>query len=1041
MTAYTPYGPQHINGAQCVSYVFCRIQEKLNIPAADPNYGRTFYSGDAKDMPRNYKNYMDGRTYKSDSTGKQYTIRVYQNDNGANIKKDSFVCFDGYGPATDLTSLGHVVYVEEVVKKDGETWVYYTDGGDWKHKNNLDGILIKKTLSDFLKTAYGGKYLAAICFEEYDPHTHQYNDGRGICSICGEYDINKDSASRNSKRDMTLAYYKAVKDGDAIKTAPYKGTGTVKTMSKGEEVLIEAKLTNSAGNEWYITDDGNYVYSENVRFSRFAVSLDALQVSFKGTDVIFKTTVHKPKGYLGETFGVLIYRYGQIAAPVTKSLPDPNGISLKGKTQYSLSVDLNKEAGIYLDEGARYLVSLFADDRNDMGSSSRYFSPSVKITGNGVSGGVLRIEADDSQLGSNFYDDSGNQQNSGNAESGTSGSQAQISPWIKSYPSCVVLGEDNVSINCRVDYCDYPDPSRWGAVIYDENKNEIGRSWRDDPEASGTVEGSIDDIFEAQQDMGIRLSPGTTYFYRLFVIAEGKTVWSGWRSFTTEGTYSGGGYTSYVCSFSPADDPEYASKEEIGSDHACLVTRIDKRSGTHVSRCGMRIFDAYGNQLSETFWAVDNVLDEDTYFFAWGWTGTDLTPDTLYQYSFIATVDGNDHTGPMRSFRTKQGESAGSGSEIIYVTFDYNNAGRNVTTKGVLNGYTWGVFAEDNISSDGTPNGYLIYNFNPQLPQEYDNPGYSFDGWYTAQEGGTRIVEGETINISSNIRLFAHWKPNSYPVYYDANGGQTDFTRGDYTYGSYLFARMPEAERSGYEFLGWFTEKDGGTEIKETTQLFYTPYLNLYAHWEDAGNKLYIPFTDVPKNAWYYGEVSKAYTAGLISGTSKTTFMPDKNLTMAEAIKLAACVYQRLNDGVVTLKDSTTGPWYMSYYDFLNEKGLLKDSKTMNYTDFSRYVKRWEMVKLFYDVIGYKNLKKINDVPFGSIPDVPADLTEGDKYHFFYWDKTYDFYRAGILAGSDSYGTFHPYSNIRRSEVAAILIRIIDPDSRVPAPSKLGQKK
>ena len=44
--------------------------------------------------------------------------------------------------------------------------------------------------------------------------------------------------------------------------------------------------------------------------------------------------------------------------------------------------------------------------------------------------------------------------------------------------------------------------------------------------------------------------------------------------------------------------------------------------------------------------------------------------------------------------------------------------------------------------------------------------------------------------------------------------------------------------------------------------------------------------------------------------------------------------------------------------------------------------------------------------------------------------EIYEFYRAGILTGMDPSGTFAPNSNIKRSEVAAILIRMFDVSAR-----------
>ena len=46
-----------------------------------------------------------------------------------------------------------------------------------------------------------------------------------------------------------------------------------------------------------------------------------------------------------------------------------------------------------------------------------------------------------------------------------------------------------------------------------------------------------------------------------------------------------------------------------------------------------------------------------------------------------------------------------------------------------------------------------------------------------------------------------------------------------------------------------------------------------------------MPFVDVPASAWYYNEVQWAWANGLTVGTSATTFSPDKVCTRAEAVE------------------------------------------------------------------------------------------------------------------------------------------------------------
>jgi len=60
-----------------------------------------------------------------------------------------------------------------------------------------------------------------------------------------------------------------------------------------------------------------------------------------------------------------------------------------------------------------------------------------------------------------------------------------------------------------------------------------------------------------------------------------------------------------------------------------------------------------------------------------------------------------------------------------------------------------------------------------------------------------------------------------------------------------------------------------------------------------------LPFTDIPQDAWYYNDVKQMYFAGLMKGTSDTTFEPDRPLTRAEA----AALFNRHNKEIDTRFD------------------------------------------------------------------------------------------------------------------------------------------
>ncbi len=92
------------------------------------------------------------------------------------------------------------------------------------------------------------------------------------------------------------------------------------------------------------------------------------------------------------------------------------------------------------------------------------------------------------------------------------------------------------------------------------------------------------------------------------------------------------------------------------------------------------------------------------------------------------------------------------------------------------------------------------------------------------------------------------------------------------------------------------------------------------------------------------------------------------------------------------------------------------------YADWTEKITRRAYVHIFYSALPASEYAPRNTVADGAIPDVSM----ADPHA----SEIYAFYSAGILTGSDSAGTFHPLSNIRRSEVAAILTRMFDASAR-----------
>lgn len=67
-------------------------------------------------------------------------------------------------------------------------------------------------------------------------------------------------------------------------------------------------------------------------------------------------------------------------------------------------------------------------------------------------------------------------------------------------------------------------------------------------------------------------------------------------------------------------------------------------------------------------------------------------------------------------------------------------------------------------------------------------------------------------------------------MYYDGNGGSSDReVDAPYEYDDNIQTPLPNATREGYTFNGWWTSKNGGVKLTETTHV--TKDITYYAHW------------------------------------------------------------------------------------------------------------------------------------------------------------------------------------------------------------------
>lgn len=163
----------------------------------------------------------------------------------------------------------------------------------------------------------------------------------------------------------------------------------------------------------------------------------------------------------------------------------------------------------------------------------------------------------------------------------------------------------------------------------------------------------------------------------------------------------------------------------------------------------------------------------------------------------------------------------------------------------------------------------------------------------------------------------------------------------------------------------------------------------------------YPGYTDVPAGTWYEEGVKLCYETGLMIGTDKG-FNPEQNMKVAEVAVIAARMHDILCGGTGKLPISS--PWYQSALDALGDLGVT------GLEDPGADATRGQFLSMLSAVTPNELLEPINAIT--TLPDSASPTV-------------LKFYNAGILTGTDRYGTFAADKPLTRREGAAMAARIV----------------
>ena len=306
---------------------------------------------------------------------------------------------------------------------------------------------------------------------------------------------------------------------------------------------------------------------------------------------------------------------------------------------------------------------------------------------------------------------------------------------------------------------------------------------------------------------------------------------------------------------------------------------------------------------------------------------------------------------------------------------------------------------------------------------------YRFDGWTSSNGGSFANASSASTTFTmpaADTTITANWR------YIGGGGSTTDYYRLTFeTNGGSEIASIRRAEyttidltdytptREGYEFTGWYADKDLTEKI---TSIRLTCNTTVYAGWEEIkenpGTGFENPFTDVSENDWFYDDVMFVFINELMIGTSDTTFTPYGTTTRA----MVATTLWRMDgspepEGENSFTDVENGKWYTEAITWAHENGI-----TGGYGDnlfgTNDPVTREQLAAFFYRYAEYKGYDT-------TITDSLNRFIDKDDVSDWAKDAMAWAIGYGLIEGREN-NVLDPKDNATRAEFAAMLHRFCE---------------
>lgn len=172
-------------------------------------------------------------------------------------------------------------------------------------------------------------------------------------------------------------------------------------------------------------------------------------------------------------------------------------------------------------------------------------------------------------------------------------------------------------------------------------------------------------------------------------------------------------------------------------------------------------------------------------------------------------------------------------------------------------------------------------------------------------------------------------------------------------------------------------------------------------------------FSDIDGVSWAKEAIEGLYKKGIVNGTAKNEFSPDKNVTRAEFSKMASLNFKISQSSENVFSDVPENSWYTGYVNGLYKAGMVNGVGENMFAPES-FIKREDIFVMVYRILkadenGTEKVREFSSARFSDFDTVSDYAKEG----------IIALYEYGIINGDNGY--INPHAFATRAQTAKIL--------------------